>query len=206
MSRRSPRPPQHGFLPLLLPALAAAILVVASAPGSASAQPKSSEQAYEAQKLAWDESLPGPRQPIPFSHALHAGTYEIECLYCHTGTDRSRMAGVPSVESCMGCHAHFGGDLEGVQILKNYWEERKPIEWIQIHRLPEHVMFRHNRHVAAGLACQECHGQVQEMHKVYLVPQRVWVNGVPANTLEMGWCISCHEQKNASIDCLTCHY
>ncbi len=106
----------------------------------------------------------------------------------------------------MGCHSQFGGDLEGVQILKSYWEEQKPIEWIQIHRLPEHVQFRHNRHVAAGVECQTCHGAVQEMHKVYLVPDRVWVNGMPAQKLEMGWCINCHESKKASIDCLTCHY
>ena len=106
----------------------------------------------------------------------------------------------------MGCHSQFGQDLEGVQILKKYWDEKKPIEWIQIHRLPEHVKFRHNRHVAAGLDCQTCHGPVQEMHKVHLVPERVWVNGMPAQKLEMGWCIHCHEAKKASIDCLTCHY
>ena len=172
----------------------------------AAAQIKSSDAAYEAQKLAGDASLPGPNQPIPFSHALHAGSYKIECLYCHTGTDRSRMAGVPSVSNCMGCHAQFGGDLEGVQTLKKHWEEKKTIEWIQIHRLPEHVKFRHNRHVAAGLECQTCHGPVQEMHKVYLVPDTVFVNWMPAQKLEMGWCIHCHEAKKASIDCLTCHY
>lgn len=176
------------------------------APSVASAQAKPSEAALEAQKLAWDDSLPGPKQPIPFSHALHAGDYEIPCLYCHTGTDRSKAAGVPSVQSCMGCHSQFGQDLEGVQLLKQHWDEQKPIEWIQIHRLPEHVKFRHNRHVAAGLDCQACHGDVKEMHKVYLVPDTVWVNWMPAAKLEMGWCIHCHEQKNASIDCLTCHY
>ena len=182
------------------------VLSVLAAPLQAVAQSKSTEAAYEAQRLAWDPALPGPDQPIPFSHALHAGTYQIECLYCHSGTDRSRMAGVPSVETCMGCHEQFGQDLEGVQILKKYWDEKKPIEWIQIHRLPEHVKFRHNRHVAAGLDCQTCHGPVQEMHKVHLVPDRVWVNGMPAQKMEMGWCLHCHEAKKASIDCLTCHY
>ena len=72
-------------------------LAVLAAPAAAFAQAKSSDAAYEAQRLAWDPALPGPDQPIPFSHALHAGTYKIECLYCHTGTDRSRVAGVPSV-------------------------------------------------------------------------------------------------------------
>lgn len=205
MSWRSLRPCRPTALRLF-------VVFVLSAAGSllaahdAAAQLKSSEAAYEAQRLAWDDALPGPKQPIPFSHALHAGTYKIECLYCHTGTDRSKAAGVPSVENCMGCHSQFGQDLEGVQILKKHWEEKKTIEWIQIHRLPEHVKFRHNRHVAAGLDCQTCHGPVQEMHKVYLVPDTVFVNWMPAQKLEMGWCIHCHEAKKASIDCLTCHY
>ncbi len=205
MSWRALRPTRPAAIRFLLSSLLPALAFAAVAP-SAEAQLKSSEAAYEAQRLAWDDSLPGPNQPIPFSHALHAGTYKIECLYCHSGTDRSRVAGVPSVQSCMGCHAQFGQDLEGVQILKKHWEEKKPVEWIQIHRLPEHVKFRHNRHVAAGLECQTCHGPVQEMHKVYLVPDTVFVNWMPAQKLEMGWCIHCHEAKKASIDCLTCHY
>lgn len=202
-----------GFFPALNKAflLLAPAVVVASAlglpsPQRAEAQAKSTDAAYEAERLAWDDALPGPRQPIPFSHAIHAGTYQIQCLYCHTGTDTSRMAGVPSVELCMGCHAQFGSDLAGVQLLKKHWDEHRPIEWTQIHRLPEHVKFRHNRHIAVGLTCQSCHGPVQDMHKVELVADRRWVNGMPAQKLEMGWCINCHEQNKASLDCLTCHH
>ncbi len=171
-----------------------------------SAQQKSSDAAFEAQRRAADPSAPGPVQPIPFSHALHAGTYQIPCLYCHTGTDRSRMAGVPSVEVCMGCHAQFGGDLEGVKLLKQYWENKKPIEWVQIHRLPEHVKFRHNRHIQAGVACDTCHGPVERLDKLYLVPDTKWVNLMNADKLKMGWCLTCHWQNNVSVDCLTCHY
>ncbi|HME72660.1 MAG TPA: cytochrome c3 family protein, partial [Myxococcota bacterium] len=187
-----PAPGNRIALPFLLFAVVVTAVVL-GLPGAreVSAQAKSSETAIEAQKLAWDDNLPGPKQPIPFSHAIHAGEYQMQCLYCHTGTDRSRMAGVPSVENCMGCHAQLGGDLEGVQILKKYWEEKKPIEWQQIHRLPEYVKFRHNRHIQAGLACQTCHGPVQEMNKVFLVPERGWMNGVPVAKLEMGWCINC---------------
>ena len=206
MSWRSLDSSRRNAAHLLLASLVCVAAATLLLPRSAAAQLKSSEAAYEAQRLASDPALPGPNQPIPFSHALHAGTYKIECLYCHSGTDRSRVAGVPSVQNCMGCHAQFGSDLEGVQTLKKLWDEKKPVEWIQIHRLPEHVKFRHNRHVAAGLDCQTCHGPVQEMHKVHLVPDRVWVNGMPAQKLEMGWCIYCHEAKKASIDCLTCHY
>jgi predicted CXXCH cytochrome family protein len=181
-----------------------------AAPAAAPATPAAPAQpspAEEAQRLAWDDAAPGPKQPIPFSHALHAGTYKIECLYCHSGSDESRAAGVPSTELCMGCHQWIGTELEGVKLLKQYWDENKPIEWVQIHRLPEHVKFRHNRHVNAGVACQQCHGPVQEMHKVHFVPDTKWQNKwMPTQKLEMGWCLSCHRANQASQDCLTCHH
>ena len=168
---------------------------------------------YEAclsHELAWDEEAPGPNQPIPFSHLHHAGRYEIECLYCHQGTDRSQAAGVPSVELCMGCHENFPAEydeMEGIRILKQYWAEREPIPWVQIHRVPEHVQFRHNRHVQAGVDCTRCHGDVAAMEKLYLTPDRVWWSwGLPAEKLEMGWCIQCHRENEVSQDCFTCHY
>jgi hypothetical protein len=159
---------------------------------------------------AWDESAPGPNQPIPFSHKHHAGTFQIECAYCHSGTDRSRAAGVPSVELCMGCHAQFPAEydeLEGIQILKQHWEQRKTIPWTQIHWVPDYVKFQHQAHVRAGLDCQTCHGPVQELDKLYLVPDTQWWQyGLPTQKLEMGWCIMCHRDKGASQDCVTCHY
>jgi hypothetical protein len=159
---------------------------------------------------AEDPEAPGPLQPIQFSHKHHAGEYEIECLYCHSGTDKSRMAGVPSVETCMGCHSQFSkeyDELEGIQTLKQHWEEQTPIEWEQIHRLPEHVKFRHNRHVQAGFDCQTCHGPVEEMDKVYMTEDTHWWPWMlPTQKLEMGWCINCHRENEASQDCYTCHY
>jgi hypothetical protein len=177
-------------------------------------RPFPSLSACESHELAWDPAAPGPMQPIPFSHAHHAGEYEIPCLYCHAGTNRSQAAGMPSVELCMGCHANFPAEydeLEGIQILKKHWEERAPVQWEQIHRLPEHVQFRHNRHIAAGLDCNACHGSatepVEASQKMYLVPDtKWWFYGLPTKKLEMGWCIKCHRQNGASQDCLTCHY
>lgn len=181
--------------------------VAAQAPAAAPSGPKSSPRAYEAQAAAEDPATPGPVQPIPFSHALHAGEYKIDCMYCHTGTDQARAAGVPSVEVCMGCHAQFGGDLEGVQTLKKLWEAQQPIEWVQVHRVPDHVKFRHNRHVQAGVACQRCHGPVETMDKIQMTPDTIWWPWLlPSKKLEMGWCIDCHRQNQASQDCLTCHY
>ena len=103
--------------------------------------------------------------------------------------------------------AQFGQDLEGVQTLKKYWDEKKPIPWVQIHRVPEHVKFRHNRHVAAGVQCQRCHGPVEQMDKVALTSDTIWWPWLlPSKKLEMGWCIDCHRNNQASQDCLTCHY
>lgn len=188
-------------------AFVASLIFGLPSPPEVSAQAESSAAAKKAQELAWDDAAPGPKQPIPFSHALHAGQFQINCLYCHSGTDRSMAAGVPSVETCMGCHAQFGQDLEGVKILKQYWDDKEPMHWEQIHRLPEHVQFRHNRHVAAEVPCQRCHGPIQEMDKVYLKSDTIWWPWLlPSKKLEMGWCINCHRENQASQDCLTCHY
>jgi len=162
-------------------------------------------------QAAGDPDAPGPQQPIAFSHEHHAGTYEIECLYCHSGTERSQAAGVPSVELCMGCHAQFppsyDAEFEGIRELKRYWEEKEPIPWQQIHRSPEHVQFRHNRHVAAGVDCQRCHGPVEQMDKLYMTEDTVWWPYLlPSKKLEMGWCIQCHRENEATQDCLACHY
>lgn len=179
-------------------------------------------------EAAEDPDTPGLAQPIPFSHKHHAGTFAIECLYCHAGTDRSPSAGVPSVELCMGCHSQFPAsydELEGIRTLKDHWgvevvqedgawksQPRDPsrarsIEWAQVHRLPEYVQFRHNRHVQAGFDCRQCHGPVEEMDKVHVLDDTVWWPWLlPTRTLEMGWCVDCHRENGASQDCYTCHY
>jgi hypothetical protein len=159
---------------------------------------------------AADANAPGPPQPVEFSHKHHSGTYKINCLYCHTGSDRSQAAGVPSVELCMGCHMQFApayDELAGIRTLKDHWERKQPIEWQQIHRSPEHVQFQHGRHVNRNVECQTCHGPVEELDKLYMTADtKWWPWGLPTKKLEMGWCIQCHRQQGASQDCNTCHY
>jgi len=173
-------------------------------------QPFPSREACLSYEAASDEDAPGPLQPIAFSHKHHAGTFQIDCNYCHSGTDRSQAAGVPSVQLCMGCHSQFSpayDELEGIKTLKSRWESQEPIAWELIHRVPEHVQFRHNRHIQAGVACQKCHGPVEEMDKLYMTADTVWWPwGLPSKKLEMGWCIQCHRAEGASQDCTTCHY
>ncbi len=136
-----------------------------------------------------------PTQPLAFSHKVHAGDYRIPCLYCHSYARRSPVAGVPSMERCMGCHASIESDHPEVGKLKAYWERKEPVPWVRVHTLPAFVRFSHKRHVRAGIACQACHGPVERMVRVR--------REAP---LQMGWCVECHRQRGVSTDCLVCHY
>lgn len=145
---------------------------------------------------------PVPVQPIEFSHVIHAGSYRIDCQYCHADARRSAYAGLPSVERCMGCHKIVAaqGNPE-VQKLHDYWNRGVPIPWVRIHKVPGFVYFPHKRHVQVGLACQTCHGPVERMQRVAQVAP-----------LTMGWCVQCHNSPPAGIagrgplECVTCHH
>jgi cytochrome c7-like protein len=135
-----------------------------------------------------------PLQPVPFSHKLHAGTRKIPCLYCHANAERSRHATIPSTNVCMNCHLVVRTDRPAIQTVAKLYEEGKTIPWVRVHRVPDYVYFSHRWHVARGVACQTCHGQVQNMDVIR-----------QAENLKMGWCISCHRQNKASQECNTCH-
>ena len=134
-------------------------------------------------------------QPIAFSHRVHVNDVELNCQLCHVYARRSPVAGIPSVERCAGCHRVVLPDRPEIQKVLRYWEDEEPIPWVRVHDLPDHVRFTHKRHVRAGVACQECHGDVAQME----IAQQV----VP---LTMGWCVTCHQERHAPLDCLTCHY
>ena len=133
-------------------------------------------------------------QPIAFSHRLHAGEKNIDCQYCHAAARRSISAGLPSVERCWGCHQFIATRRPEIRKLADYWQKQQPIPWIRIHRLPDFTYFSHKRHVSVGVRCQECHGPVETMDVVYQF-----------SSLEMGWCLQCHQQRKAPLDCATCH-
>ncbi len=181
----------------------AVVVVLAGLAGVAAVFPTASNQGYS------------PEQPIPFSHRLHAGQYKIACLYCHSNAERSPHASVPSLNICMNCHSIVKANSPYIQKMRKAFGEGKPIEWVRIHELPDFAYFPHKRHVAKGVACQTCHGPVQEMDRVYQYAP-----------LTMGWCMECHrgqstpkyvlenvypQMKNpqgpvAPVNCNTCHY
>ncbi len=137
-------------------------------------------------------------QPIPFSHRIHAGTYQISCKHCHTTAEKSRHASIPALHICMGCHQNVLIDHPSIQKIKAAYTGGAPIEWVRIHQLPEFIYFTHQQHIQQGVTCAHCHGEVRSMDPI---EQKF--------PLTMGWCIECHQGKTgfkkAPIDCSTCH-
>ena len=158
-----------------------------------------------------------PVQPIAFSHKIHAGENKVDCQYCHSSAKHSKHSGIPSVNVCMNCHKNIAEVAEGTEVEYNgvilrkneldkeiqkiydaagwdvenleYTGETKPIKWIRIHNLPDHVNFVHAQHVTvAGVDCKQCHGPVEEIDEMYQY-----------SPLTIGWCIDCHRETNVDL-------
>ena len=135
-----------------------------------------------------------PEQPIKFSHKIHAGDWQIDCQYCHSGASKGKNAWIPSVNVCLNCHnAVTEGKRWGKDEIKKIHDAnngKKPIEWVRIHNLPDFVYFNHQQHViAGGIECQKCHGPIETMDIVYQY-----------SPLSMGWCINCHRETNVNAE------
>lgn len=129
-----------------------------------------------------------PTQPIAFSHKLHAGQYEIDCNYCHTGVRKGKSANIPSANICMNCHGQIKTESPEIQKIYAAIEEDKPIEWVRVHNLPDLAYFNHAQHVVVGKQeCETCHGEIKEMEVVGQY-----------SPLTMGWCINCHRETNVN--------
>ena len=135
-----------------------------------------------------------PDQPIKFSHQVHAGQNKTDCNYCHSSATYSKSAGIPSSNLCMNCHGvvKTGTRSGKFEINKIYRAEKtgQSIQWIRIHKLPDHAFFSHAQHANAGkVACQTCHGKVEEMDVMSQF-----------SDLSMGWCIDCHRQSKVNFE------
>lgn len=156
-----------------------------------------------------------PDQPIYYSHKVHAGTNQINCLYCHNGAYEGKQANIPSVNVCMNCHISIteyngeklyredGTEVDGTAEIqkifaaagydpqtKQYTGKGKEIEWVRIHNLPDHVYFNHSQHTkVGGVQCQTCHGDINNMHEVRQF-----------SDLSMGWCVNCHRTTGVKFD------
>ncbi len=129
-----------------------------------------------------------PKQPIAYSHKLHAGQYKIDCNYCHTGVQKGKNATIPAANICMNCHGVIKKESPEIQKIYTAIENNQPIEWIRVHNLPDLAYFNHAQHVNVGnVACQTCHGEIEKMEVVEA-----------RSSLTMGWCIDCHRRTEVN--------
>lgn len=122
-----------------------------------------------------------PEQPVPYSHALHAGELGMDCRYCHTTVEKAGEAAIPPAATCMNCHTTVKKDSDVLYPVRAAFGEDKPIKWVRVHDVPDYVYFNHEAHVNATVGCETCHGRVDQMVKVF-----------QATPLTMQWCVDCH--------------
>ena len=137
----------------------------------------------------------GPSQPIPFSHKLHVGVKQLDCAFCHNTTEKGRNAGLPSVDKCLYCHEHIIPNHYEIKRLHEYAENGQPIPWAKVTYLPDHVFFSHQRHVKAGVACEDCHGAIEKMDRIREIMRNPTEDLMGYQSqFTMGFCLDCHQQ------------
>lgn len=140
-----------------------------------------------------------PKQPVPFSHKLHAGTLAIDCRYCHTAVDKASHASIPATETCAKCHSAANSDgtvalsaihtkSDKLLAVRQSQSSGMPIKWERIHDLPDYAYFDHSAHVNRGVGCASCHGRIDQMEQVY-----------QAEPLSMSWCLECHRSPEEHL-------
>lgn len=150
----------------------------------------------------------GPEQPIAFPHTTHVEDLGLDCTFCHRGVTDTPVATIPAVSLCMTCHLVVGDGNPEVEKLRGYFESGESIDWVRVHRVPDHVHFVHEAHIRfftdpdnpgavpmASAVCSTCHGDVGKMVQVRQV-----------ESLKMSDCVDCHRDFGAPTDCTTCHY
>jgi hypothetical protein len=129
-----------------------------------------------------------PEQPVPYSHVLHVGQLGMDCRYCHNHVETSEHANVPSTQTCMNCHSQIRTESVNLLPVRESWATGEPIEWVNVHHLPDYAQFSHAVHVNVGVGCETCHGRVDQMEVVY-----------QAEPLSMGWCLACHRNPEERL-------
>ena len=139
---------------------------------------------------------PAPVQPIAYTHKVHLAN-GMQCTDCHTAVETGPVASIPGVEVCMTCHQTIATDKPEIKKLAAYQQRGEDIPWQRVYAYSPtvHLKFNHAPHIRAGVECRMCHGDMTQ--------QTVAVRAVDLN---MGYCLNCHRQKQASVDCITCHY
>lgn len=129
-----------------------------------------------------------PLQPVPFSHALHAGQLNIDCRYCHTSVEKGATSSVPDAATCMTCHSMVKTDSPLLEPVRQAYKTGEAIKWVKIHQAPDYVYFNHAVHVNRGISCVECHGPI---HELDVVSQK--------KPLSMQFCLDCHRAPEDAL-------
>jgi hypothetical protein len=129
-----------------------------------------------------------PEQPVPYSHALHAGELGIDCRYCHNTVDQSSHAAIPPTSTCLNCHSMIHKESEKLLPVRESAATNQPVEWIKVHDLADYAYFNHSAHVTRGVGCVSCHGRIDQMEEVY-----------QSEPLSMGWCLDCHRNPEPNL-------
>lgn len=163
-------------LPLALVALVVAALAGAIAFFSFFGSPRYTDVGY------------CPQQPVPYNHALHAGDLGMDCRYCHHAIEAAPHANIPPTQTCMNCHELLLPESSRLMPVRESWSTAMPIAWNRVHLLPDYAYFNHSAHLAAGVGCSTCHGNVARMAVVRQVAP-----------MSMGWCLVCHRDPEPSL-------
>lgn len=129
-----------------------------------------------------------PVQPVPFSHALHAGQLGMDCRYCHTTVEKAAFAAVPPTQTCMGCHSMIKPVSEKLAPVRDSIATGEPVQWKKVHDLSDFVYFNHSAHVTRGVGCVSCHGRIDRMEVVF-----------QHEPLSMAWCLECHREPEKHL-------
>lgn len=137
---------------------------------------------------------PAPKQPVDFSHKVHAGQLKLKCNMCHANKDPGETMGIPTAAICMQCHSSVKTDSPEIQKVAEAAKSARAIRWNRVYTIPTFVFFSHRAHLQAGAACSDCHGQVAERERLFREAD-----------ISMGGCMACHAKQGASNDCTFCH-
>lgn len=129
-----------------------------------------------------------PRQPVPFSHKLHAGDMGMDCRYCHNTVEVAAVAAIPPTQTCMNCHSQVKTESPRLKLVRDSYTTGETIPWVRVHQLPDYAFFDHRPHLAAGVGCSSCHGRIDQMTIVEM-----------DQPLSMGWCLDCHRNPEPSL-------
>lgn len=127
-------------------------------------------------------------QPVPFSHLHHVGDVGIDCRYCHRTVETQAFAGMPETQVCMDCHSQLWTESAMLEPVRASFRDNTPLRWTRVHDLPDYVYFHHGIHISKGIACETCHGRVDQMPLMWR-----------ENTLHMEWCLDCHRHPEKTL-------